>query len=330
MPGIHLDVIDDLSMNAIAFVENKQGYIGIFRGAILLVYDLFYRLLSHPDIFPEIGDPNRELVRQFHSEGTSRHYSGLISKRSPDDQRIGAVLPNDPARIAHANWLALNALDFLLQHEIAHIRHGHCEYWDSIHGVPFLAELNANSGLSTHDSLTRQTLEMDADAYAATNAISRILSFYKGSKLGVIQIGQHSVRFPATSIEALRSWQYAVQFLFWMLGLSFDPATLDTISHPFPAHRILLIVGTADAALRISADEGIRSDFRALQTGLMTSMINSHQAISGGILDPNFGLLIDAYLPGGVFQQHSARVLEHWKIIRPELIRFSHAPNLAP
>jgi hypothetical protein len=84
MPSIHFDFIDEATVNAIACFdpESGVGFIGFNVGTIFLAYDLFYRMLSHPQIISQLGNSTVETIRDpFHSEGLVRNYDELHSNR---------------------------------------------------------------------------------------------------------------------------------------------------------------------------------------------------------------------------------------------------------
>ena len=136
-------------------------------GAIFLIYELFFRMMSHPGVIVRVGNPGREQVRPSHSAGLFTNHEHLKASRT------GSWIeqPNDPTRTAHASLMAVQVVDFIVHHEIAHIRHGHCEYLNSRLGIPFIAEAVATGGPHADLFLMRQALEVDADTFAAVNGV---------------------------------------------------------------------------------------------------------------------------------------------------------------
>src|SRR2546421_441590 len=65
MPHIHFDFIDSPRIQAWAWYSRPihSGYIGMYAGTVFLLYDIFYRMMSHPKILPTIGDASLESVK---------------------------------------------------------------------------------------------------------------------------------------------------------------------------------------------------------------------------------------------------------------------------
>lgn len=138
-------------------------FIGITAGAVFTVMDIFFRMLSHPDIFPEIGNASLEVP--------SRCWIKSISTQPKSDGRKDC-LPLDEIRQHYAYYLALMALDFLFYHELSHLRYGHLEWKaDQKH--------SRNPGASAGDNyaILHQTLEWDADCQATVHTMTEATFF---------------------------------------------------------------------------------------------------------------------------------------------------------
>jgi hypothetical protein len=58
--GVHVDFFDDAPLNAVTYSDGRKELIGI-NGVIASILSLAYHwLLAHPDVFPDVGDPNSE------------------------------------------------------------------------------------------------------------------------------------------------------------------------------------------------------------------------------------------------------------------------------
>jgi hypothetical protein len=95
--------------------------------------------------------------------------------------------PNDPVRGDYASWLAWTARYFIFEHEFCHIFNGHLDWINKTTGFKALGEVGASSipGLS---NLDLQTLEADADCYAATHTA---LTIFRATPEKVFLGSQH-------------------------------------------------------------------------------------------------------------------------------------------
>jgi len=166
-----------------AFVcPNGEGsFIGLSVGYPLILFDLCTALLSNPDVFPEVGDVSVEAPWDAPPPPARFQAARQTHLESTDDLRTSGFwrIPNDPARRQFAMEMTLDALTFLLYHEVAHVFRGHLHVYRQPGGHQFLDEAAAEpappAALGFHQvgdvTLTglelRQFFELDADAVAA-------------------------------------------------------------------------------------------------------------------------------------------------------------------
>src|SRR5258706_2733842 len=259
MPHVHFDYIDDPSINAKVAVDPSTscGYIGMYTGTTSLLYDVFYRMLSHPNILPQIGNAAEERIRQpFHSEGFSQNYNDLLASRGAGGGRLADVMPNDPHRRYYAEKLAIYAFDFLVLHELGHIRHGHCQVARD-HGINFISELllSARSdALSTEQKMILQAMEMDADAYAAFRSFLLHARLQNKSQIHRVITRILLNAKPIGRIHAIEllefDWAFWIKTVLGLLGLRFDPRKLGEDTPPPTSNRGLAPSGGVDTVLR--------------------------------------------------------------------------------
>ncbi|MBP8416600.1 hypothetical protein J5F30_23010 [Pseudomonas aeruginosa] len=95
--------------------EENIDFIGIHFGTISLVSAIFTRMLSNPNILPDVGDTSLE---------SNVGYTHFI----PAQEDLSLFSPCRPAcrvRSAFSKHLILSGLDFIFGHEITHITNGH-------------------------------------------------------------------------------------------------------------------------------------------------------------------------------------------------------------
>ena len=175
-------VLDAFSLNAFAAIYKNQEFIGVNSGLILTLYQLFYRILAHPDILINIGDPSKEV-----EPPALKHLPTSLAHL----RNVPPVIPRDPMRNMLADRMHVLAMTFLFVHEVAHLRNGHVDfaikYQLSKSGpINVLEEISPSV---THDiNLTRQALELNADWFAITSLANTIINESKkfGKKAGFL------------------------------------------------------------------------------------------------------------------------------------------------
>jgi hypothetical protein len=126
----------------------NSRFIVITFSTIEIVLDFFLDLLSSPTFMPHIGNVNLE---------TS---GGKISIHNdcPTKRKLPSRVPKCPVRFLFAHFTKTIAIQFLLNHEFAHIANGHVGIKEIISEAD-----NSNDGSF---NLSSHTLEMDADSAA--------------------------------------------------------------------------------------------------------------------------------------------------------------------
>src|SRR5260370_38279539 len=147
LPEIYFDYLSSGSVNAVASETLGYGYIGRTWGAIAVLGDLFFRMLSHPDVLPFIGISSGEALDESLKDGISLDATSFQARRrgdtDPRQNQVWATVPKDPLRCHFARLCGRAATDFLILHELAHIGYGHLRYLKANFDVPFLVELEA-------------------------------------------------------------------------------------------------------------------------------------------------------------------------------------------
>jgi hypothetical protein len=177
IPWIFPAFVQNLSLDSASFCIEKEYYIALYAGGFLVPHDAFSTLLSHPDIFTDIGKASKE---RFRGEmpwkgvpldlGYNYDLSGMIKSM------LSSMTPQDGFRKQYALTLARLSFDFLFYHEMAHILAGHLDLLESDGERAFLRE-NSEFHFQENSSATRywDLLEYDADRISAS-FILRFLS----------------------------------------------------------------------------------------------------------------------------------------------------------
>lgn len=163
LPAVYLDFINSSELNAVATKVESKYYIGVNMGAVLLLHDLFNRMLTSPLNFPHIGNSINEKAKKLYNPELTDFSTLLVACDTSDLQ--GA---KDSQRRDYAVHLTALSINFLLFHEYGHIVNGHIDLSGHLYKDFTITELSSNSSGNRFNSLMSQTMEMDADQFAFT------------------------------------------------------------------------------------------------------------------------------------------------------------------
>lgn len=246
--GVHIDMVDALDLNAVAYSDGAHELVGINAGFAIVLPLIASWLLSHPNAFPSIGDPSKE-TQPPPLDYSLLMMSGKASQATDDTWPDQVALPSDRTRKHFVTYMSMVAWDFLLFHELGHINRCHIPYLSSktVTSQPTTAWFEfGTEGLTKEESETRRLLEVDADGYAG-----RILS---GAP---ILNGLQMARFVALgdSESTPTSWDWPNAYKTWLkpVGLLFQLMAIiehnvsianPQRTHPHPDIRMQVLVNS--------------------------------------------------------------------------------------
>ena len=239
MPLFYFDYVDHPSLQAWAYYDKPEhcGMIGMHTGAVLLVYDLFYRTLSHPQILKSIGNASAESdARTFSKLGIYGNYKRLEKARGKS-LTLSDVMPRDPERREYAERLAKIAMEFFVLHEVSHVTYGHSEYFNDPK-TPLFMEFSG--GVSKRDPLVRQFTEIVADSHAAlTSWIRRLQNADLSDRTRRGKLDK-SPEIVVPDELFMFDWTFAIIYMFWLFDHDTDPKKIAASTHPPPLQRMEL------------------------------------------------------------------------------------------
>ncbi len=203
------------------------------------------------------------------------------------------------------------SIQFLVAHELAHLRFGHIDYLIN-NGVNLLLE--AVSKVDTNSVLLYQTLEFDADCCGISTVVSDILNV--GLVLGDVDI----VNTLDMYVKAeLAMCNLSIHILFNLLD---DKDEADpNKSHPLTSVRVGYIGVTIFTRIDMLDNKKIVKTYCDFIIDICLLTINSFQ----GILKWNF--LYDIYK--GIGNEQFNKIHRNWKVVREQLAPYAH-DGLAP
>jgi hypothetical protein len=140
-----------MTVNARSFICADEMFICINHGAIMKIYDFYYKMWTSTLLFPNIGKCEQidTLIMGEPSVGAN----GVRYQTNPLDGE----------RQKYAEFMANIAVCFIILHEIGHLYNGHISYLKDRRGLSFLNMLPQNS---VDYDLEKCVLELDADSTA--------------------------------------------------------------------------------------------------------------------------------------------------------------------
>jgi hypothetical protein len=164
---------------------------------------MFLRMMASRNVLPEIGDSKKEqnTHKLFNPQLTDLDQLFLSKHNDPP-----YITPADYQRQYFAATFTKTALNFLFDHECCHIFSGHVGYLVTSTGIDSMDEQEGTFAII--DGLNRQTLEMDADAYAAYHGILHMqwimdaADMLPKEKAAFFPVGK--MRFPTGCLQCMR------------------------------------------------------------------------------------------------------------------------------
>lgn len=171
---LEINIKDDMELGGKAWCKNNIDSIEINKGVIDNFFDYFYNLTK------------------TRTEGFLGMISSLVDENEIDEVSYEGVIydNNGRAKIIDSKVIDLDLASllnifvsrFIFTHELGHLLNGHCRYLnskrgDSLQCIPiFHNDIDANTG--DISALDWRTLEMDADAFAATDNCRNLILLY--------------------------------------------------------------------------------------------------------------------------------------------------------
>lgn len=239
LPAPYVGFIDEPTLNACAFRYKDRDFIGINAGTLGVLFDVFNRIMSYPNLFVLVGDPSKETRPEPYYDSIQNFFW-----INPQD----IVAPKDEVRSHHAHMLFVTALEFVIAHEYAHLIRGHVDLNNQYRGETNWFELEANPiyGSKAIRGMLRQTLETDADYFASRMGFLQVLARVK-------HYAQQDTPAPyiySSKENAVYSWMFAIYISFRLLNHDPNITNFEARDYPSPIERALFIGAIMTASYR--------------------------------------------------------------------------------
>jgi hypothetical protein len=235
LPKPYIDILDNTTLNACATKIAGRYVIAIHMGTILLHHEIFYRMLSHRDTFPDIGDPSLESRKNKVFDAQITDFATLYFM--PGTEEI--IIPKDKIRLRIGQVFEDLVLVHLIAHEYAHIIFGHVDYLATLQINPTIYENpNIENELGV-DPLILQTLEMDADRFAARIGVAFLELYQENSDNLHPELRQFYSNWP----DLIKYWDIATYTSKRLFGSGRNNlANYKNLTHPLPGLRQIISV----------------------------------------------------------------------------------------
>jgi hypothetical protein len=249
--SVYVDIIDNNSLNASIKKEGDYYFIGIYRGIIDLLINIFFRMLSNKNVLQEIGDVGKEngIEKIFDAQVTNvEHLQNEFTEH---------MMPRDKERCMMAHVYILEVVEFLVLHEFAHIIGGHLDYSKSSFNslvIDFREEGEEDA------ALIFQAFEVFADDFAIRTKLN-ILNGVDGNDF-IMRPIKHQ-EWPTI----IKQWLFPMYTFFRLFGHTNSQYSLKDDLHPPPAARFNMILNNLGYCLEskfgFSDSEKLREVFLA-------------------------------------------------------------------
>jgi hypothetical protein len=306
---IAISFFESDDFNAYATIEGGVDVIRISLGLIFILRNLFDRMLSHPDVLPQVGNPKLENDRsKYPADQTSIRLENAINAYRP-------FKPKDSTRADCANYLFLCAFEFIFHHEFFHIFFGHVDYLKLKTGLNVLNEMKPRGpGLT---NLDRHTLEKDADRNAAWNVLARTIGDYRGQDGIASHLADSDDQKETTRRTRIFGAILAMYSLFRVFSDNSLAATEDDIlksTHPPPLMR--QIMATIDVGRDLVYHNVLTEDlyFQIFDDAVRHSELGFIHLMQDSVQQP-----ADPRVTEQKQRNLLNKIEQNWQVLRPQL-----------
>jgi hypothetical protein len=304
-----------LNAQVVLFVLEDKSYVGLNVGSAFIIFNYFFHALSHPNLLTNIGDPNSEKNKKKKMQGVTLNINsdGKSNLVYANGQPIIEYFPDDKIRLEYARLLSLHSIIFLIEHEIAHLVHGHLAF----------REHSNNSG-NKLDNFSEQVLEWDADTWATSQAVSRTI--------------KHTSQLPDEMPEPIRwiyssfendlsAWLFSILSLFLLnSSIPFDIDRLEVYDHPPAPLSASYVLSTTLEYLSTKSTENLIRKFEEMNYGVdvLKQSLETISILTGNSIYRDE--IKKAYSEPALY--HLKRLDSRWKEMRPLLEPYVYVRKL--
>ncbi len=322
LAGLAFRYKEDDYVNASAYTSAMgQDCLDINVGTLSFYYSYMKTAMADNSVLKEVGNPEVE-TNQIIGGGYDPKKRALLFTGMPQDEE----------RESMSLFLANLAIRFIITHEMGHLFNGHCDFLKKLYAVP-KSEMIMKSiipGLEESYALDRRTLEMDADASAATSSIDNIIELYKGLK------DEETIPFLSKldkKSTLFKLWSFSVHSIF----LTFEDFcksdyTSNSYYLPNEARAILAFSDSFHALENFRKHELFRCDdaeYEEIFKQIVEGILEAERYINRKF-GKSYNFLASA-VGNTKYVKYSNEVLDYWNNkLRKKLEKYSRTPLYNP
>lgn len=254
LSDLEFEIKDSKEINGKSWCMDDKDHIEINKGVIELYYNYFVTVMENDKIeFFHLLNITKE-----DDELKKMSYEGVLFRNGKLEIYDNKLVDDGKAKL-----LEIFVSRFIILHELGHILNGHCKLLaskDNLTGmnyIPFYYYKNEKF-LDEKSALDIRTLEMDADAFAATQSIVHVLYLYKNF--------ESQVKIKMEPKDIFYWWSFAVRSHFLMCEDQFmDNAYYKTMTHlPSSARWSLIYLSALEVIGSCDMIEQEKKEFKEL------------------------------------------------------------------
>lgn len=315
---LKFNIKDDSKLGGKAWCEKNIDNIQINRGVIDNFFDYFYDLTK---------SRTKDFLNTFSSlsyenEIEEVSYEGIVY----DNNMKAKIIDSRVIDLKLSGLLNIFVTRFILTHELGHLLNGHCRYlnsrrFGSMQYIPiFYNGINENT--SDISALDWRTLEMDADAFAATDNFRNLVLLYNkfedkvDSKLNI------------KPIDLFYWWAFAIRSNFLLMQhLCNDNYYKHDMRHLPSVARWSLIISSIDELIDrqeyLISYRNSDSKEKILKTIIEGSTYAENYFNQIRSTEYNW---IKEVMENKDYNEYVTEINANWENIKSELINFSRLP----
>lgn len=315
--GLKFQFVEDSEVNACAFLRDNYDYMRINTGTLVTIYSLLHSAFSNPNVFPNIGDARKE---------TGCQVNGFFD--SQKKQILFDSVPIDENRKMISEFASLLATRFIAMHELGHLLNGHTHYIGTLKSNYYIEMIvkeklsKISNKIDISYALDRRTMEMDADAFAATNSMTNLIGLFQ-NKESFNLIFDHM----ENPYQIFELWSFVIHLIF-MEFERYAESDYSKYCYYLPnSARELLCHSSAINALEAQRNSGYFSCSREeveLIENYMIKGIQRAENYFNSVYNTDFNFIVKILDPK--FIDYVDEVQNHWNNkLRHNLQKFSRA-----
>lgn len=308
IPKLCVGLIERTSLGAAADLWGDIAIIYVHASAPTIFANLAGAILSHPNS-----------LQVEHAADIERHPGGFCVGEDRLLERLfnnGCLIDFPPGIAQRSLPVGMAICNFMLFHEMVHIRNGHVDLFKKNCIGPLAMEETMMPELSSMlSALDLQTMEWDADRNAYKLSADAGMTLILGRRF--TECSSEDIRF------AFWVFHIGIYVLFKLMELA-EPPNIKARVHPTPIVRMILLMADIEHVAKLLKVEGLPDTFDAQVTV-------SGEVVWALITGTDFVPLDEQLIEIHMQTLHATRIMHHWNLLRERLAPFNRGTqDLAP